>query len=619
MSKQQLYINDVAMDMPNDEIKIKVSSNIIADISKVMTAHSYSITLPRTMTNDKVFALAYVAGADTGGTSTHCYLKASLYLDGIPIFEGGKAVLNQVDDKGYNLNLYWGLIDIFDEIKSEGLQLNELPLSSHWNESTMATWDTLTKWYLGDTPPIYDGNMNDTIYNNLNADSKALADTKPWTMPFVFASSVMNKIAAVYDLTFSYSTEFSNRMASLVHPLTTLKAMAKGEVLNFKIGAQYITHADDYNRKNLTLGVPRDANNGRFLNNAVYMDVSSGGYRTMKALHKINVKSITIKNAKCDKTFVVSVYNAKLSERAIESTYNSVSGYYEIAEHTWHNIVCDTDDPVLELGNPAGTYWTSGETPDFDIDFELEIDDIAEVSVGDMWCFERNYPSLKVYDYIGELLAHCGGCIIGSVTKPTAIRIVTLDDIVGNDAVNYDTLWVESITMTLDGLAQKNIYTHKENDDNSEDGLEAYDASGVIVTNDATLELEREAYKSNFKVPRTNLIKLWKVEKQDNSTSDKASWNNAGDYIAGFIDDPNLEVSNTGQDFQSIIDVYYSNYAKIASRPKAVELVVKLTALDLIGFSFENPIHIPQLSRSYIATSIESDKGEQYKLKLIQI
>ena len=60
MSRQQLYIEGRLVDMPNDDIKIKVASNIFSDISKVATAHSYSIALPRTITNDDIFALAYV-------------------------------------------------------------------------------------------------------------------------------------------------------------------------------------------------------------------------------------------------------------------------------------------------------------------------------------------------------------------------------------------------------------------------------------------------------------------------------------------------------------------------------------------------------------------------------
>ena len=292
MNNQQLYINDVAVDMPSESIKIKVASNLLADVDKVMTAHSYSIHLPRTMTNDNVFALAYVAGASTGNISTHCYLKASLYIDGIPLFEGGKAVLNEVDDDGYNLNLYWGLIDVFDEIKREGLQLCDLPLSSHWNEQTMATWGTLTKWYLGDNPPVYNGGMNDAIYATLDDDSKAEADTKPWTMPFVFASSIMNKISAVYGLTFDYSTEFQNRMANLVHPLTTLKTICKGEKLTFEIGAQWVYGTDG--KKYLTLSIPRNANNGRFLQNAVEVVTNDVGMVEIYSRMKINVKSITL-------------------------------------------------------------------------------------------------------------------------------------------------------------------------------------------------------------------------------------------------------------------------------------------------------------------------------------
>ena len=610
MNNQQLYINDVAVDMPSESIKIKVASNLLADVDKVMTAHSYSIHLPRTMTNDNVFALAYVAGASTGNISTHCYLKASLYIDGIPLFEGGKAVLNEVDDDGYNLNLYWGLIDVFDEIKREGLQLCDLPLSSHWNESTMATWGTLTKWYLGDNPPVYNGNMNDAIYATLDDDSKAEADTKPWTMPFVFASSIMSKISAVYGLTFDYSTEFQNRMANLVHPLTTLKTICKGEKLTFNIGAQWVYGTDG--KKYLTLSIPRNANNGRFLQNAVEVVTNDVGMVEIYSRMKINVKSIKVSNATCDLRWFADVYYA--SNQVLFATQNTQTGYWEMS-HEWNDVVCETRYPILSIGTDLP--WSSSDTPDFSINFEIEIDEIGDVPIGNNYCYERNYPDLKVMDYISELLAHCGGCIVGKTTKQTSLRITTLDEVMSANSANYDCYGVRSITMSLDDLARRNIYSHKANDD-SGGGLPDYEASGMIVTNDETLELEREAYKSSLKVPRQNLIKLWKVEKKDDSNKYKATWNNAGNYIAGYIT-TSVKMANTGQDFQSIIDSYYTNYSQLVYRPKAVELDVRLNALDLINFSFEHPIYIPQLAKSYIATSIESDKDEQYKLKLIQI
>lgn len=611
MNNQQLYINDVAVDMPSESIKIKVASNLLADVDKVMTAHSYSIHLPRTMNNDNVFALAYVAGASTGNISTHCYLKASLYIDGIPLFEGGKAVLNEVDDDGYNLNLYWGLIDVFDEIKREGLQLCDLPLSSHWNESTMATWTSLTKFFLNSDPPIYEGGMTDAIYATLDDDSKAEADTKPWTMPFVFASSIMAKISAVYGLTFDYSTEFQNRMANLVHPLTTLKTICKGEKLTFEIGAQWFYRTNG--KKYLTLSIPRNANNGRFLQNAVEVTTNSMGEVQIYPRTKINVKSIKITNATCDIRWFAIVQYA--SDQTVYATQNTQTGYWEMS-HEWRDVVCETHYPIVTIGTDLP--WSSSDTPDFNIKFEIEIDEIGDVPIGNNYCLERNYPDLKVMDYISELLAHCGGCIVGKTTKQTSLRITTLDEVMNANSANYDCYGVRSITMSLDGLARKNVYSHKDNDDNSGDGLTAYQADGTITTNDETIELERDAYKSSFKVPRANLIRLWKIEQQDSNK--KATWNNAGDYIAGTTNDgSNVFVNNTGQDFQSIIESYYTNYSQLVYRPKTVELDVRLNALDLINFSFEHPIYIPQLAKSYIATSIESDKDEQYKLKLIQI
>ena len=611
MNNQQLYINDVAVDMPSESIKIKVASNLLADVDKVMTAHSYSIHLPRTMNNDNVFALAYVAGASTGNISTHCYLKASLYIDGIPLFEGGKAVLNEVDDDGYNLNLYWGLIDVFDEIKREGLQLCDLPLSSHWNEQTMATWGTLTKWYLGDNPPVYNGGMNDAIYATLDDDSKAEADTKPWTMPFVFASAIMSKISAVYGLTFDYSTEFQNRMANLVHPLTTLKTICKGEKLTFQIGAQWFYGSDG--KKYLTMSIPRNANNGRFLQNAVEVTTNSMGEVQIYPRTKINVKSIKITNATCDIRWFAIVQYA--SDQTVYATQNTQTGYWEMS-HEWRDVVCETHYPIVTIGTDLP--WSSSDTPDFNIRFDIEIDEIGDVPIGNNYCLERNYPDLKVMDYISELLAHCGGCIVGKTTKQTSLRITTLDEVMNANSANYDCYGVRSITMSLDDLARRNIYSHKANDDDSGEGLPDYEASGMIETNDETIELERDAYKSSFKVPRQNLIKLWKVEKKDDSDKYKATWNSPGNYIAGY-ESTSVKVANTGQDFQSIIDAYYTNYSQLVYRPKAVELDVRLNALDLINFSFEHPIYIPQLAKSYIATSIESEKGEQYKLKLIQI
>ena len=248
----------------------------------------------------------------------------------------------------------------------------------------------------------------------------------------------------------------------------------------------------------------------------------------------------------------------------------------------------------------------------------VAIDEVAEGEVGYPWSYVRNAPNLKILDYISEILAHTGSVIIGSVTHTDKVKIVTFDEIVGKSAIGYDMQGLKNIEMTLDDLAQKNIYIHKDNDDDEAQGLPVYTAEGVIYTNDATLKDERDAYKSDFKVPRTNKLLHWKVEKNENASTYKATWQNAGNNIEG-MNFATFTYLNTGQDFAQTIADYYTSYEMVANRPKTIDVMVKLSVLDLLAFDFTRPVYINQLGRSYLVESIESDKSDIYKLKLIQI
>ena len=158
------------------------------------------------------------------------------------------------------------------------------------------------------------------------------------------------------------------------------------------------------------------------------------------------------------------------------------------------------------------------------------------------------------------------------------------------------------------------MHTHKENEDNGYN----YKGEGKIYTYDTTLELSRTAFESNFRVPQNSMVRLWKVEKDPDDTKYKATWAGGNDYICGW-DANALTCRNTGQGFDDIIAAVYQSYRRIVERPKVIEAVVRMPIFDLKNFNFEKPVNIPQLGRSYLVKSIDSDKGEQYKLTLIQM
>lgn len=622
MAKQQLYISGVAVDMPQDGISIKVESNLFSDAGNIKTAHSYNIALPRTMNNDRIFALAYVPSAETGGKTTHTYLKASLYMDGVPLFEDGQAVLTNVDTKGYNLNLYWGLLGVFDEIKKEGLDLCDMAASSRWDEATMSppsNWIYIPKQDL--FFPTYDSGMTQEIYDNdLTDESKQEADKLPWLMPSVSANTILDKIAQVYGLNLEKSYYANQRISTLWHPLTSLRVMAKGETLTINVDATTILGTGLYQFICLPDTSELSSSNSHICASgfAMWSNAPNAG-RTLYANNKAHATSIRVYGT-CDKEFIAIVGTQEL-----QSTYNSLTGLWEM-DKTIYDI---TGDKILQIAPPSyidPSYgWGTGVTPQVDVHATLvfdEIGDIINFGVGSVapylritWNYERNYPKIEIIKYLSEILAHIGGCIVGSVTKPNTLKICTFDEICDADPIILDEYGIETISMSMDGLAQKNVYTHAENDD---EGL-AYDAEGVIYTNDPTLELERTAFESKFKVPVSGIVRLWKVEDDDNTEGKKkASWDASGNYIAGFISDGNI-ITNTGQDFLNTIANYYINYEQIVNRPKEVVAIVRMSVLELLNFDLAKPLYIKQLGRKYLIKTLEGDSNDTYKLTLVQI
>lgn len=495
MNKQQLYIKGIAVDMPAEDIKIKVESNLFSDAGSLMTAHSYSINLPRTMTNDSIFALAYVPSAETGGVSTHRYLPCSLYYDGIPLFDEGKCLLTSVEDSGYKCNLFWGLLNVFDRIKEEDLSLNELPISSGWDEDN-ASWRKVIK-YMGGTEMI--SGMNNDIYATLDSDSKALADTMPWTMPFVKASKIIDTVCDVYGLTIDWSAEANSRLDKLLHPLVTLKAKHKDERLQVRLGTVVKQIGGNYYPTIYEPSLDADGvhNYARYSPLVIGMAQATEKHLADDVLKfdqdyqlvantKFTAKSVRV-YGECSKQFSAGYHGTDIpSDMTVDSIYDSGTGLWRI-NHEWVDGEWEKGGIVFYLT----AYWNA--MPDVcDIHFEIDVEDIGDLEIGQWWCVERNYPEVGIIKYFSDILAHIGGCIVGSVTKASSIKIMTFDEVAQASPQLFESLGVKSITMSFDKLAQRNQYIHKDNEDT---GMN-YTGEGYVYTADASLEYEAKAFES---------------------------------------------------------------------------------------------------------------------------
>lgn len=632
--RQQLYINNVAVDMPNELIKIKAESNIFADADKTMTAHSYSFTLPRTLTNDTLLANAFVPAADTGGKTTHRYLDASLHFDGVPIFERGTAVLTDVDEKGYKMNLYWGVLDIFERIKEEGLAVRDLVMSRYITQSVRDQYDT---WYKLPDPLTasrpYVSGMNNDIYNTLDDESKAKAGKMPWSLPVVAATRVLALIQAVYGITFNFSALAAQRISGFYHPMTSMRSLATGEKLYINIrggwdvdGSTYIASfgtitrtpdtsltEDERDIEYSALPFPEmpptlthSASNAKQANNAINLTNTAPNYRRafMTARSKFRAKSLRISGTSH------VIVNAEVNgERATSTPQGS---NYRI-DYTWSNVDVEQGDDFLIFW--SDTTVSASSAPLMNINIQLEIDEIGDIEVHRSYSHMRNFPSMKVVEYLSEMLAHAGASIIGSINRPRVVDIVTWDEIVQGEAVGYEALGLKNISMRYGSLAQTNNYEHQKNDDTGID----YTASGKVEVDDTTLAAERKAFGSRFKVPFNAMVRLWRVEKNDDSNKYNATWVASGDYICGVSSTSPLAYRNTGQDFASVIESNYTSYKATMRQPKVIKASVRLSPLELVSLDMAKPVYLRRYGRKYIIVNITNDSDDNYTMELIQI
>lgn len=122
--KQELYIDGIAVDIDSDtSVTLNVKSNLFRDITKMTANTTYTIKLPRTAKNARIFGYAEVVQAST--TAPYQYHDCRYFRNGVEIIKNGKAVLLSVSDK-YEISVIWGINAALSKVADDSATLNTL-------------------------------------------------------------------------------------------------------------------------------------------------------------------------------------------------------------------------------------------------------------------------------------------------------------------------------------------------------------------------------------------------------------------------------------------------------------------------------------------------------------
>lgn len=104
------------------ELDKEVSINLIfesvlfTELGSVKSNGTYNVALPKTPHNLKVIDCFHLADKkDNEDSFPRSVLRASLYRDGLPIFENGTAYLQNITDR-INFVFTWGGVDLFKQM-----------------------------------------------------------------------------------------------------------------------------------------------------------------------------------------------------------------------------------------------------------------------------------------------------------------------------------------------------------------------------------------------------------------------------------------------------------------------------------------------------------------------
>lgn len=120
----EIYIDGRLVDVDKDtELTLEIRSNFFADITSIETNRTWTVKIPKTVRNLDIMGMPDRLGMT--GRWARKYHTCEVRLNGIPLFEDGRATLEGCED-GIAMVIYWGVFAAIRRLQETDMKLNQL-------------------------------------------------------------------------------------------------------------------------------------------------------------------------------------------------------------------------------------------------------------------------------------------------------------------------------------------------------------------------------------------------------------------------------------------------------------------------------------------------------------
>lgn len=603
MTRDELYINGDKVDVGDTGISLNYKSNLLTDISKIVSNNSYTIKLPKTAKNLALIECSHIPSS----TSRYPYLKhkGSVLRNGIEIIKDANVVLLKTGES-IEIALSWGNVTNFASIVNDDKKLTDIP------HGTVEGIDWIVWNNKGSNSaqfPLIDYGFNS-------------GDPNVWYRPVVTVKWILDKIQEQNEITFNFPVDklsFINKMIvpllnnndsqelydkypsylnvdgynTVANSVSYLKLSYTGDntQINFAEVSGYY-NSDLYTKWDADLKISGD------VSLSVAYNIGTDYYNKELRLHVKEIDSlgnVVIKN-----TIIKKTKSAYVEAPLIKLVFNF--------DETIH----------VDLGQYVDLVYQSADISTINHSvLSLSFSARGEFYFGEKFPLVPNLPDIKQIEFIKAVAS-----IVGLFALPdgeNGIKFIPFDNLSANKSKAVD--WTNRVIMaynrvtprnlqyTLDNIAQNNWFRYKE-DDNV---MGNYD--GNIQVDDATIEYERDAITLPFSACSTKggvaYIPLY-------------SYNEKGELEYNKTNPRILLLDGTkgifkGLEWTTLIANNYQTYKGLINNAKVVAEYIRLNSIELRDLEMDIPVYLAQYGCYLAIIEIKTKENDICECKLLKL
>jgi hypothetical protein len=627
----ELIINGTKVDMGDSGVYLEYKSNIMGDISKIESGFSYTIKLPKTAHNMRVFE---VVKATTESNVPYRKHEAMLLRDGLPIIRKANMTLRNMSSDSIEITLSFGAgagvknllnddrtldkLDYYLEDRNEYIRWDRTfnfecqvadygfktdDINAWYHPTVDVRWviDRISKTYgieidysqindrLDMRMPLLRRNgiksevtrldLKDTYLNSANQEDVVIAD---FICSLAFNPSVSDDYGLTYKKAYTTNAYYSYLVPKRINTKLTLS------------GVMEYTYTDNKGDLEVFLSVVV-CSKGRQV--ASLLDVIK---KEIARVLPLEVRT----NTNGTKTAVFSFADAET----------------EMTEIVYASDGKSPKDFVVAMVLPREEYNSPHVVGQIDVQTEYKVNtydygyDFANASTVANWnnlegdfYIVPNLPEIKVVDFLKGICAVAGAY---ATVEGKTITLRSRDSIV-NGVQEWKHKKIEDVglSFSVSDVAQKNMFKYKDG--------EAF--SGSFNVDDETLpwsatliELPfselKVAYSGNLYFP----LYSYDNEGKQTFTEDK------GAYICTSLEDARAYyLTVDGLRWSQLLDKHYQTYIKMVSKAKVKTCKYRLSPLDLMELDMNKCVYDD--GALWAIQTIKTKSGDVCDVELIKV